>query len=172
MEWMATCRRAALPDAGFGSDPDAEARSTICSSLWDQYDLCDVGCQAPARRAARRGLRPGPRRGSGDRSKRGGTSIQLTHCDRRAAPGARQDHGTGDRCCATTSPGPSRARARTTPSLWTCGKPFRFPTSSTGGTAALQRIWTAGSVTLAGAGSGHRVAEKRGRSARRQPADR
>jgi len=73
---------------------------------------------------------------------------------------------------APTTRGPSRAGAWTTPVLWICGKAFRFPTSSTGGAAALHRMWTVTSVTSAGANSGHRVADRRRRRASRRPADR
>jgi len=52
--------------------------------------------------------------------RRPSSSIQLTRGGRRAA------------ASAPTTRGQRSAGARTTPGLWICRKPFRFPTSSTG----------------------------------------
>jgi len=73
---------------------------------------------------------------------------------------------------APTTRGPPRTGARRTPGLWICGKPFRFPTSSTGRHRRPASRLESRQRDICRGQPGHRVADRRRRRARRRPADR
>jgi len=73
---------------------------------------------------------------------------------------------------APTTRGPPRTGARTTPVLWICGKPFRFPTRPTGRHRRPASRVESRQRDVCRGQPGQRVADRRRRRARRRPADR
>jgi len=134
---------------------------TCSRSVGPASDGSAVG-SGPARSLAKQFARR-----AGERVRRQGSDQKTGFID---PTDARRSSRSGWR--APTTRGQRSAGGSTTPGLWICGKPFRFPISSTcRHRRPASRVESRQRDVCRGQ-PGHRVADRRRRRARRRPTDR